>query len=109
MSNTAFEIGVDRLSKLKGGPQAIEDLIELAKEGQFAECPGHEQVLELGKALIQVDAELAHRGYTMHTVTPTSWTATYRIVDDALAETSPVNTFQTYAVDAGTVAVRVGA
>ena len=29
-----------------------------------------------------VDAELAHRGYTRHTVTPEAWTAEYRIVDD---------------------------
>ncbi len=29
-----------------------------------------------------VDAEFAHRGYTRHTVTPETWTAEYRIVDD---------------------------
>ena len=29
-----------------------------------------------------VDAELAHRGYTRHTITPETWTAEYRTVDD---------------------------
>ena len=29
-----------------------------------------------------VDAELAHRGYIRHTVTPQTWTAEYRTVDD---------------------------
>ena len=54
-----------------------------------------------------VDVELAHRGYTMHTVTPQDWTATYRIVDNALVPDSTVSTFGTYIVDAGTPAVRI--
>ena len=47
-----------------------------------------------------VDAELAHRGYTRHTVTPEAWTAEYRIVDDATAPDSPVSTWRTFQVAA---------
>ena len=54
-----------------------------------------------------VDAELAHRGYTLHTVTPTTWTADYRIVDSVLVPDSTVSTYATYVVDAGTPAVRI--
>ena len=53
-----------------------------------------------------VDAELAHRGYILHIVTPASWTATYRIVESVSDETSPVSTYRSFVVDAGTVAVR---
>jgi alkaline phosphatase D len=56
-----------------------------------------------------VDAELAHRGYTMHTVTPDTWTAAYRIVESALVPESTVSTFATYVVDAGAPAVRIEA
>jgi len=54
-----------------------------------------------------VDFETAHRGYTLHTVTPKRWTAAYRIVADALVENSPVTTYKTFAVDAGVTAVSV--
>ena len=54
-----------------------------------------------------VDAELAHRGYTMHTVTPKTWTAEYRIVDSALVPESTVSTFASYVVEAGTTAVTI--
>jgi alkaline phosphatase D len=47
-----------------------------------------------------VDAELAHRGYTRHTVTPETWTAEYRIVADAADPTSAVSTWKTFVVDA---------
>ena len=47
-----------------------------------------------------VDAELAHRGYTRHAVTPETWTAEYRIVDDATAPDSPVSTWRTFQVAA---------
>ncbi len=49
-----------------------------------------------------VDAELAHRGYIRHAVTPASWTAEYRIVDDVARADSPVSTWQTFRVDAST-------
>ncbi len=48
-----------------------------------------------------VDAELAHRGYTFHTVTPELWTAEYRIVTDVAAPDSEVTTFGVYAVESG--------
>ncbi len=48
-----------------------------------------------------VDADLAHRGWIRHTVTPSSWTAEYRIVTDALATDSAVSVFGTYLVEAG--------
>ncbi len=54
-----------------------------------------------------VDAELFYRGYTLHSVTPDTWTAEYRIVDSIIDEGSPVSVYKTFAVDSGTVAVRV--
>jgi alkaline phosphatase D len=49
-----------------------------------------------------VDAELAHRGYTRHTVTPTDWTAEYRTVDNVADPASSVSTWRTFKVAAGT-------
>jgi alkaline phosphatase D len=49
-----------------------------------------------------VDAELSHRGYVRHTVRPDSWTAEYRTVDDVFSADSPVSTWRTFRVDAGT-------
>ena len=49
-----------------------------------------------------VDAELAHRGWIMHTVTPGAGQAEYRIVDDVLDPTSPVTPWRTFHVDATT-------
>jgi alkaline phosphatase D len=48
-----------------------------------------------------VDAELAHRGYAMHTVTPQRWTAEYRIVTDVSKADSEVTSFSTCVVDIG--------
>jgi alkaline phosphatase D len=47
-----------------------------------------------------VDAELAHRGYTRHTITRATWTAEYRTVDDVTDPASPVSTWKTFTVDA---------
>ena len=47
-----------------------------------------------------VDVELIHRGYIRHTVTPETWTAEYRIVEDAANPASPVSTWKTFVVDA---------
>jgi alkaline phosphatase D len=47
-----------------------------------------------------VDAELFHRGYTRHTVTPTTWTAEYRMVDDVTSPDSAVSTWHTFTVPA---------
>ena len=49
-----------------------------------------------------VDAELAHRGYIRHVVTPEAWTAEYRTVDDVALPDSPVSTWRTFRVDAAT-------
>ena len=49
-----------------------------------------------------VDAELAYRGYTLHTVTREDWTAEYRIVDEVDDPNSAVTTYGTYVVAAGT-------
>ena len=49
-----------------------------------------------------VDAELAHRGYALHTVTPERWSAEYRIVADVSNADSAVTSFSTYVVDGGT-------
>jgi alkaline phosphatase D len=47
-----------------------------------------------------VDAEIAHRGYTRHTVTADTWTAEYRTVEDVTAADSAVSTWRTFRVDA---------
>lgn len=49
-----------------------------------------------------VDAEIQHRGYTLHTVTAATWTAEYRIVDDVAVEGSSVTPWKTFRVAAGT-------
>ena len=49
-----------------------------------------------------VDVELAHRGWTKHTVSATEWTADYRIVTDSLVEGSTVTTWKSFRVAAGT-------
>ena len=43
-------------------------------------------------------AELEHRGYTRHVVTPEAWTAEYRIVDDVADPASPVSTWKSFVV-----------
>jgi alkaline phosphatase D len=48
-----------------------------------------------------VDAELTHRGYSLHTVTPQRWTAEYRIVADVLRADSEVTSLGSYVVEAG--------
>lgn len=48
-----------------------------------------------------VDAELSHRGYSLHTVTPQRWTADYRFVADVSRADSEVSTFSSYVVEAG--------
>jgi alkaline phosphatase D len=48
-----------------------------------------------------IDAELAHRGYSLHTVTPERWTAEYRVVADVSSADSAVTTFATYVVEVG--------
>ena len=53
-----------------------------------------------------VDADLVHRGWIKHTVTPTTWSAEYRIVADALVPDSAVSVFNTYIVEAGTPGIR---
>lgn len=52
-----------------------------------------------------IDAEVTHRGYTLHTIDATSWTADYRIVDNALVEGSAVTTWKTFVVTAGSPTV----
>ena len=47
-----------------------------------------------------VEAELAHRGYTRHTIRRESWTAEFRTVDDVASADSPVSTWRTFRVHA---------
>jgi alkaline phosphatase D len=49
-----------------------------------------------------VDAELTHRGYSLHSVTAERWTADYRFVADVTNAESEVTTLGTYVVEAGT-------
>lgn len=53
-----------------------------------------------------IDAELVHRGYILHTVTPQRWSADYRIVADAKDPASNVSTYRTYLIDAGSPTAR---
>ena len=52
-----------------------------------------------------IDAEVSHRGYTLHTVTTDDWTAEYRIVDNALVADSPTSVWKTFKVISGTPTV----
>jgi alkaline phosphatase D len=49
-----------------------------------------------------VDVELEHRGYIMHTVTPTEWRAEYRMVETVKEPGAPMFVHATFRVDAGT-------
>ena len=53
-----------------------------------------------------VDGELAHRGWTLHTITPTDWTAELRIVADASKPQSTSSAYGRYRVIAGTPGVK---
>jgi alkaline phosphatase D len=46
------------------------------------------------------DAELEHRGYVMHRVTPRNWIAEYRTVDDVADPDSGLSSWKAFAVDA---------
>ncbi len=52
-----------------------------------------------------IDVELTHRGWTKHVVTPTEWSAEYRIVADALVADSPSSTWKSFRITAGTPGV----
>ena len=61
-----------------------------------------DQLTEVLKAFPNlVDAELTHRGYMLHTVTPQRWTAEYRIVTDVSRADSEVTTLGSYVVESG--------
>jgi alkaline phosphatase D len=48
-----------------------------------------------------IDAEVSHRGYTLHTVTANDWTAEFRIVDNNLVENSATSVWKTFRLTAG--------
>jgi alkaline phosphatase D len=48
-----------------------------------------------------VDAELSHRGYSLHTVTPQRWIADYRYVTDVSLADSEVTSLGSYVVESG--------
>ena len=52
-----------------------------------------------------IDAELAHRGYCLHTVTPERWIAEYRMVTDVDDADSDVTVYGTYTVESGSSTV----
>jgi alkaline phosphatase D len=61
-----------------------------------------DQLTEVLKAFPNlVDAELTHRGYSLHTVTPDRWTADYRIVTDVSRADSEVTSLGSYVVEVG--------
>lgn len=53
-----------------------------------------------------LDVELEHRGWIMHTVDPSGWSAEYRMVETVKVPDAPMFVHATYRVDAGTNAVR---
>jgi hypothetical protein len=55
-TDTAHEVGIDRLNNLHRGPEAIEALFYLSDD--FKYCPTHDAVLKLGKVVIKANAEL---------------------------------------------------
>jgi alkaline phosphatase D len=56
-----------------------------------------------------VDAELSHRGYSLHLVTPERWTTEYRMVTDVDNPESEVTTYGVYTVDsASNIVVKAG-
>jgi len=52
-----------------------------------------------------VDIELNHRGWTRHIITPTDWSAQVRFVEDVTRADSPVTTYRTFTVKAGSPGV----
>ncbi len=65
-------------------------------------------VTEVVKAIPDIlDVELEHRGYILHTVTPSRWSAEYRMVETVKEVGAPMFVHATYAVDAGTNTVRL--
>ncbi len=65
-------------------------------------------LIDLVKSLGDVvDADLVHRGWIKHTITPQTWSAEYRIVADALVPDSTVSVFNTFVVDPGVPGIRV--
>lgn len=48
-----------------------------------------------------IDAEVAHRGYTLHLISADEWVADYRIVDDVKVEGGTVSTWKRFVVRAG--------
>ena len=52
-----------------------------------------------------IDAEVAHRGYTLHTIDADRWEADFRIVDDVKVEGGSVSTWRRFVVQAGSPAV----
>jgi len=60
--------------------------------------PALQPILDTFDAVVA--SELAHRGYTRHTVTPSTWTAEYRIVNDVIDPASAVSTWSSFGVDA---------
>jgi alkaline phosphatase D len=65
-------------------------------------------VVDVVKGLPSVlDAELAHQGWILHTVTRDAWTAEFRMVENVKLPESPVFVHNTYVVDAGTNTARI--
>ncbi|TPW13900.1 MAG: phoD [Acidimicrobiaceae bacterium] len=60
-------------------------------------------VTDIVKAFPDIlDAELEHRGYILHTVTPTTWLAEYRMVETVKERDAPMFVHDTYRIDVGT-------
>jgi alkaline phosphatase D len=86
-----------------GTPVAVELVATSISSGGLI----NPAVTEVVKAIPDIlDAELDHRGYILHRVTPRQWTAEYRMVESVKVPDSEVFVHATYAVDAGTNTAR---
>ena len=97
--------GVAELRTDPQGPIAAVEFVDTSISSGALIDPGLVSLLQQFPQI--VDAEIAHRGYILHTVTPTRWSAEYRIVADVLVADSSCSSFRTYVVDSGTSAVRI--
>ena len=84
---------------LDGRPVGVE-LVATSISTGSAVAPSVEPLMRLLPGI--VDADLGHRGYVLHTVTPDAWDAEWRLVDDARQLASTVTTGGRFRITAGT-------
>ena len=87
-----------------GAPVAVEFVATSISSGGLIDPA----VTDLVKSIPDiVDVELLHRGYILHELDATGWTAQYRMMDTVKAEESASFVHATYRVEAGTNTVAI--